>query len=170
MKSIAMVALVLLLMNIANATTESSESHMRYIIENTFETNIAKLPLVTDVNTTLFENNSILLKIYIPNVVGLTFSTIEGGSQNILGTTIMCHVSTMNAYPVIEDMIVQLYDSSTTLYYTMHESRSTINGITTADLERQPDTLANLVGKMMSTRSKNLFISPMIFNPPVSGR
>jgi hypothetical protein len=68
MKSIAMVALVLLLMNIANATTESSESHMRYIIENeshmryiienTFETNIAKLPLVTDVNTTLFENQT----------------------------------------------------------------------------------------------------------------
>ena len=152
MKSIAIVALALLLMNIANATTESSESHMRYIIENTFETNIVKLPLVTDANCTLFENNSILLKIYIPNVTGLTFSTIEGGSQNILGTAIICHVSTMNAYPVIEDMIVQLYDSAT-LHYTMHESRSAINGITAADLERQPDTLANLVWKMISTKT-----------------
>ena len=170
MKSIAIVALVLLLMNVANATTESSESHMRYIIENTFETNIAKLPLETDANCTLLENNSILIKIYIPNVSGLTFSTIESGSRNLLGTAIICHVSTMNAYPVIEDMIVQLYDSSTTLYYTMHESRSTIDGITTADLEGQPDALANLVGYMLSTRSKNPFISPPIFKPPVSRR
>ena len=138
---------------IANATTDSSESHMRYIIENTFETNIAKLLFVTDVNCSLFENNSILVKIYIPNVSGFTFSSIEVSSENILSEAIRCHVLAMNAYPIVENMVVQLYDSKS-LYYSMQESRSTINGILAADLEHQPDVLANLVYKMLSTRQR----------------
>ena len=165
MKSIAMVALVLLLMNIANATTESSESHMRYNIENMFETYIGKIPLVTDVNCTILENNTILLKIYCPPVSSFTFSTIEGGSRYLLGTSIMCHVRAMNTFPIIEGMIVQLYDS-TALRYTMYESRPAINGILVADLESEPDMLANMVQTMISTK-KTLKYTPTL---PVWGR
>jgi hypothetical protein len=138
---------------IANATTDSSESHMRYIIENTFETNIAKLLFVTDVNCSLLENNSILVKIYIPNVSGFTFSSIEVSSENILSESIKCHVLAMNAYPIVENMVVQLFDSKS-LYYSMQESRSTINGILASDLEHQPNILAKLVYKMLSTRQR----------------
>ena len=144
---------------IANATTDSSESHMRYIIENTFETNIAKLLFVTDVNCSVLENDSILVKIYIPNVSGFTFSSIEVSSENILNEAIKCHVLAMNAYPIVENMVVQLYDSKS-LYYSMQESRSTINGILAADLEQKPDVLANLVYKMLSTRQRTNSQSP----------
>ena len=146
-------ASMLFLANTTYATTDNSESHMRYLIENTFESNIAKCLSVTDVNCTLFENNSILLKIYSTGAGGFTYSNLEHVSRNILREAIRCHVIAMNAYPVIEDMVVQIFDSNRDDIF--RESRSTINGISEIDLAQRPEMLDNwdgLVQKMIGTR------------------
>lgn len=149
-------ASMLFLANIAYATTDNSESHMRYLIENTFESNIAKCLLVTDVNCTLFENNSILVKIYSSGAGGFTFSHLEHVSRNMLREAIRCHVIATNTYPVIEDMVVQIFDgSSDNVFHTFRESRSAINGISEADLAQRPEILDNwdgLVEKLIQTR------------------
>jgi hypothetical protein len=150
---IALFLLVLLLINMTYATTDNSESHMRYLIENTFESNIAKCLLVTDVNCTLFENNSILVKIYSPGAGSFTYSNLEHVSRNMLREAILCHVIAMNAYPVIEDMVVQIFNSNRDDIF--RESRSTINGISEIDLAQRPEILDNwdgLVQKMIGTR------------------
>jgi len=147
---------VVILAPIVSATTDSSESHMRYLIENTFESNIARSLSVTDVNCTLFENNSILVKIYSSGAAGFTFSYLEHVSRNMLREAIWSHVIAMNTYPVIENMVVQIFDgSSDNILHTFRESRSTINGISEADLAQRPEILDNwdgLVEKMIQTR------------------
>ena len=144
---------MLFLANTTYATTDNSESHMRYLIENTFESNTAKCLSVTDVNCTLFENNSILVKIYSPGAGSFTYSNLEHVSRNMLREAIRCHVIALNAYPVIEDMVVQIFDSNG--YDMFRESRSTINGISEIDLAQRPEMLDNwdgLVQKMIGTR------------------
>jgi len=71
----------------------------------------------------------------------------------MLREAIRCHVIAMNAYPVIEDMVVQIFDSNG--YDMFRESRSTINGISEIDLAQRPEMLDNwdgLVQKMIGTR------------------
>ena len=111
---------------------------------------------VTDVNCTLFENNSILVKIHT-SFGGYTFSYLEHVGRNILREAIICHIIAMNAYPIVDNMVVQIFEGmGDDFYHNFRESRSTINGISETDLAQRPELLDDdfngLVQKMIGTR------------------
>jgi len=163
LRSIALLLFLCCLLGTVLATTENTTyvNHItnQYQIESAIETAISTNYLVQDANCNLFDNKSILLKIYISDNVDA--KALRYGNLEMLKTAIRGHVLATEIDPSVEDMIVQICNS-TAIQCTMRSSRSLIS-MSLDDFVRS-GKVGTLVLKMLST------MTPVIGSHLVSGK
>lgn len=155
---------VLLLASVGSATTENTTyvDHIltQYQIESSIEKGISTNYLVQSVKCNLFDNKSMLVKIYIADSVDAR--TLRYGNLEMLKSAIHGHALAVDIDPSVEDMTVQICNS-TAIQCTMRSSRSLIS-MSLDDLLNKPGQLDALVPKMLST------MTPVIGAHLVSGK
>lgn len=155
---------ILLLAEIAPATTENL-SYVNYIstqyqIESSIEKSISSDFMVQDVKCNLFENKSILVRIYLAD--NMDARSIRYGNLEALKSAVRGHALAVGVDPSVGDMIVQIRNS-TAVQCSMRSARSLIT-MSLQDLQNQPGRLEVLVPKMLST------MNPVIGSHLVSGK
>jgi hypothetical protein len=164
MKLLAVILLGLLLAGEASATTENTtyvnQITTQYLIESSVEKCISSDYLVQNVNCNLFNNKSMLVRIYIADSVDA--NKLRYGNLEMLRSAIRGHALAVGVDPSVEDMKVQICNS-TVIHCTMHSARSLIS-MSSDDLANSPGPLSVLVLKMLST------MTPIIGSHLVSGK
>jgi len=136
-----------------------SEEEIHEAIIKPVEEGISANYLVQNVKCNIFENKSMLIKIYIADSVDAR--TLRYGNLEMLKSSILGHALAVDVEPSIEDMTVQICNS-TTIHCTMCSARSLIS-MSLNDINR-PGQLNVLVPKMLST------MTPVIGSHLVSGK
>jgi carbon starvation protein CstA len=116
--------------------------------------------MVQSVKCNLFDNKSILVRIYIPDSVDPR--TLRYGNLEMLKSAILGHALAVDTDSLVEDMIVQICNS-TTIHCTMRSARSLIS-MSLNDLVNRPGQLEVLVPKMLAT------MTPVIGSHLVGGK
>jgi len=155
---------VFLLAEVTSATTENV-SYVNFIstqyqIESSIEKGISSDFMVQDVKCNLFENKSILVRIYLAD--NIDARSLRFGNLEMLKSAVRGHALAVGIDPSVEDMIVQICNS-TAVQCTMRSARSLIT-MSLQDLVNQPGRLEVLVPKMLST------MTPVIGSHLVSGK
>lgn len=163
MRLLALILFTSFLLGTASATTENATyvNHImtQYQIENSIETGISTDYLVQNVKCNLFNNKSILLRIYIADSVDA--KSLRYGNLEMLKTAIRGHALATDIDPSVEDMTVQICNS-TAIQCTMRSSRLLIS-MSLDDLDKYGKA-GTLVLKMLST------MTPVIGTHLVSGK
>ena len=139
------------LLGIASATTENTTyvNHImtQYKIESSVEKGVSTNYWVQSVKCNLFDNKSMLLRIYIADNVDAR--TLRYGNLDLLKSAILGHALAVDVDPLVEDMTVQICNS-TAIQCTMRSARSLIS-MSSDDLANRPGQLEVLVSKLLST-------------------
>ena len=161
---LAYILFALVLLGVASATTENTTyvNHImtQYQIENSVEKGISSNYMVQSVKCNLFDNKSMLVKIYIADNVDAR--TLRYGNLDMLKSAIRGHALAIGIDPSVEDMTVQICNS-TAIQCTMRSARSLMS-MSLDDLVNRPGQLEVLVPKMLST------MTPVIGTHLVSGK
>ena len=161
---LAYILFALFLLGTASATTENTTyvNHImiQYQIENSVEKGIASNYMVQSVKCNLFDNKSMLVKIYIAD--NIDARTLRYGNLDMLKSAIRGHALAIGVDPSVEDMTVQICNS-TAIQCTMRSARSLMS-MSLDDLVNRPGQLEVLVPKMLST------MTPIIGTHLVGGK
>jgi hypothetical protein len=137
-----------------------SEEEIHEAIIKPVEEGISANYLVQNVKCNIFDNKSMLIKIYISDSVDAR--TLRYGNLEMLKSSILGHALAVDVDPSVEDMTVQIC-KSTAIQCTMCSAKSLIS-MSLNDLVNRPGQLNVLVPKMLST------MTPVIGSHLVSGR
>jgi hypothetical protein len=161
---LAYILFALYILGAASATTENSTyvNHImtQYQIEHSVEKGISTNFMVQDVKCNLFDNKSMLVKIYIPDNVDA--NNLRYGNLEMLKSAIRAHALAVDTDPSVEDMVVQICNS-TAIQCSMRSARSLIS-MSLNDLVNRPGQLEVLVPKMLCT------MTPVIGTQLLSGK
>ena len=132
-------------------------------IEKGIEQGISRCYLVQSVKCNIFDNKSMLVKIYIAdNVDARELNFRDQNVEQMLRLGISGYIAAVNVDPLIEDMTLQICNS-TAIQCTMHSYRSLIS-MSVDEVLDKPGYVDTLKDKMLST------MTPVIGSHRVSGK